>query len=88
MEEKTKNPLFEALLAITGEKPPEFVKGKFATTDLNGRELDKLQDWCVDNARPSWSTGLGIMEAADTIVIEAIGNGNICGSTGQSQSGV
>jgi hypothetical protein len=79
MEEEIKNPLFEALRAITGEKPPEFVRGKFATTDLNDRENDKLQEWCLNNARPHWSTGIGIMEAADTIVIEAIGNCNICG---------
>lgn len=79
MEEKIKNPLYEALLAITGEKPPEFILGKFATTDLNENENMSLQEWCYNNARPNWSTGIGIMEAADTIVVEAIGNCNICG---------
>ena len=71
-----KNPLTEALFAITGRNPPTYTRGIYASEELGDRVLE-LQDWCCLNARPSWSTGIAILEAADAIVKEAVSNGNI-----------
>jgi hypothetical protein len=56
-KEKVENPVYEALLAITGKTPPTFVKGKFSLNGLKDKENEELQEWCMNNARPMWSTG-------------------------------
>jgi hypothetical protein len=73
------NPLTEALHAITGEAPPAYTHGAFAASDLTESDMLDLQDWCCLNARPAWSTGIGVLEAAELIVREAIDNANIAG---------
>lgn len=73
-----KNPLTEALQAITGKTPPTYTRGLYASEELGERVLE-LQDWCSANARPVWSTGIAILESADAIVKEALINGNIEG---------
>jgi len=61
----------ECLQVITGEKPPEYF-------DPDLQDLwDEIQDWCCVNARPEWSTGIAIFEAAEKMVEEAISNGNL-----------
>lgn len=77
MSEKVENPLFEALEAITGKRPPDFLLGKFSVNELNDDESYELQTWCICNSRPTWSTGIGIIEAAESIVSEAVSNRNI-----------
>lgn len=76
---RIKNPLTEALQAITGKKPPSYTHGAFSSSDLLDENVTDLQDWCSVNARPSWSTGLGVLEAAEAIVQEAVDNGSIAG---------
>lgn len=72
------SPLKEALEAMLGEKAPAFLEGVFSTDELTEPQVEKLQNWCCYFARPHWSTGIAIMEAADRIVSEAVGNANIC----------
>ncbi len=72
-----RSPLAAALLAITGQSPPAFVRDAYSTADLTDPQKTELQDWCSLNANPAWSTGLGVLEAAELIVREAVINANI-----------
>jgi hypothetical protein len=74
---RVENPLTEALEAITGEKPPAYTHGAFSCDDLAEKDVTDLQDWCSLHARPHWSTGIGVLEAAELIVREAVDNANI-----------
>lgn len=72
-----KDPLREVLSALCGgEEPPAFVKGH-STEGLSEKENEELQDWCSLNAKPEWVMGISIIEAAEMIVVEAVGNDNI-----------
>ncbi len=81
-------PYFEALHAITRQPNrthmPTFLRNPsiYTLADLTDEQLDELQSWCVCNATPGWSTGIGIMEAAELIVSEAVANGNIAPKPG------
>jgi hypothetical protein len=70
------DPLREALLAICGKEPPDFVRGH-GISGLSDQQVSALQDWCSLNARPEWATGLGVLEAAELIVSQAVDNANI-----------
>ncbi len=70
-------PLRDALTAITGRESPDFVGNAYSCNDLTDQQTIELQDWCSMNARPEWSTGIGILEAAELLVEEAIANANI-----------
>jgi len=78
-KEIVKNPLYDALWGLTGARPPAYVRGLSCCQELGDHVL-KLQDWCILHARPEWSTGIGLLEAAEHIVREAVANGNILGS--------
>lgn len=71
-----KNPLRKVLRAMTRQEPPDFVRG-YSTTQLTEEEQQKLQDWAVNAVRPRWLTGIGLLDAADAQVAEAVSNGNI-----------
>lgn len=71
-----KRPLWDVLRALTGKRPPPFVKG-YTTKGLSDDEIMKLQDWCATNCIPFWGTGIGLLEAAEQMVREAVNNGNI-----------
>jgi len=73
------NPLAVALQVITGEEPPTYTHGVFSSQELSDENVSDLQDWCSFHARPFWSTGIGVLEAAELIVQEAVDNGNIAG---------
>lgn len=66
----------EALAAIVGKDPPEYVRGH-GLKGMTDKQVEELQDWCSMNARPEWATGLSMLEAAEMIVEEAVGNANI-----------
>ena len=76
------DPLFEALQCLTGVTPPAYVRGLFNSSEL-GDDVMALQDWCCNHARPAWSTGIAILDAADNIVSEAVGNANIAPRPGR-----
>ena len=73
----TENPLTDALRAITGVCPPSFVNDAYNSDGLSDKELAMLQDWCSINARPHWTTGESILDAAELIVERAVENANI-----------
>lgn len=70
------HPFREALAAVVGKEPPEYVRG-FGFSEMTEKQKDELQSWCSLNARPHWATGLSMIEAAETIVEGAIENANI-----------
>ena len=70
-------PLREMLEALTGEAPPDYITTQYSSSELTEYEQDKLQWWCVDYVRPVWATGIGLLEAADKMIEEAVSNGNI-----------
>jgi len=72
-----KNPLTDALRVIVGVEPPKYTHGAYSANDLEEENIVDLQDWCSLNARPEWSTGIGILEAAELIIEEAVSNANI-----------
>lgn len=78
--ETPKSPFRDALKAITGQDPPDYVRG-YNANDLSAVvELDELQSWCSDaivDAGFEWMTGLGVIEAAELLVAGAVENGNI-----------
>lgn len=65
----------EAIKTVVGKYPPMLVP-PFGSKDM-GDEVMELQDWCSENARPAWATGLSMIEAAELIVDQAIENANI-----------
>lgn len=70
-------PFLEALQALVGKRPPAFCRGVYASRELDDDQIQRLQGWCADNARPAWATGLSMIEAADLIVDGAVENANI-----------
>lgn len=83
--ETPKDPFREALAAVVGKEPPEYVRG-FGLREMTGKQVSDLQDWCSVNARPEWATGLSMIEAAELIVEGAVENANIecqCAGTGE-----
>jgi len=71
-----KNPIRKVLRAMTGKRPPSYVKG-YNFSNLTDKQTDELQDWAVNNVRPFWLTGIGLIEAAEKQVKEAVDNANI-----------
>jgi len=74
-----RNPLSEALRAITGISPPDDLcpPGAFSCEDVPDELVNDLQDWCSLHANPPWATGLWVLEAAEYCVKGAIENANI-----------
>jgi hypothetical protein len=73
--EERPNYFREALKVVVGKYPPMLVP-PFGAHDM-GDEVMELQDWCSENARPRWATGLSMIEAAELIVDQAVENANI-----------
>lgn len=71
------SPLAEALLAITGKVPPAFIASVYDTSELSDEQHEELQNWASSHCRPSWSTGIGTLDAANAMVSEAVGNANL-----------
>ena len=78
------SPLREILAQMTGKRPPAFLKGHYTTETLSEGDTERLQNWAIRNVRPSWLTGIGLMDAADSQVHEAIMNGNIPPAPGET----
>ncbi|XZE52562.1 hypothetical protein SH139x_004263 [Planctomycetaceae bacterium SH139] len=74
-----KDPLYEALAALTRATPPETMRGIDSTEELTDEQFSELQDWASNHVIPHWSTGLGLIDAAEMLVKSAIENANIDG---------
>lgn len=73
------SPLSEALTAVVGDKPPVNLDGVHCITEISDDDFTALQNWCADNAKPEWATGMSMIEAAVGIVTDAVENANIQG---------
>lgn len=72
-------PLRDALrLFCGGKEPPEYVQG-YDYSNLTDDQHQHLQDWVNMNLAEGifWSTGIGVIEAAQNLVEEAEINANI-----------
>jgi hypothetical protein len=65
-------------LLCGGVEPPEYVRG-YDYGNLTDDQHQALQDWVNCNLAPEidWSTGIGVIEASEQIVAEAVANANI-----------
>lgn len=71
------DPIRVALKGLCGGKaPPAFVKG-YQCGNLEDDQHIELVEWVLANSKLNWSTGIGLVEVADKIVDEAVGNANI-----------
>lgn len=70
-------PLRDVLRAFTGREPPAFVREHYDLSQFSDIERDLLHSWCVQHVKPDWATGIGLLEAAELMVHEAVSNGNI-----------
>ena len=73
------SPFYDALQSILCKDPPRFLKKKFSASELTDEKYIILQDWCSNNRNLEWETGIGLIEAAENIVLAALENGNIQG---------
>jgi hypothetical protein len=71
------HPLRDVLFAMTRTTPPVFTAHAYSCQDLTEVEKDDLQTWAVMHVQPRWATGIGLIEAAEAQVAEAVSNGNI-----------
>jgi hypothetical protein len=72
-------PLRDALRVLCGGKaPPPYVTG-YDYSNLTDSERDQLQNWVSLNLAAGiyWSTAIGVIEAAEKLVEEAVANANI-----------
>ena len=80
-----KDPFRQVMESILGCAPPtKWVPvGTLHSAQLTDEANDSLQRWVVSKLTKRrlpklfWSTGIGIIDAVDGIVMEAISNGNI-----------
>jgi hypothetical protein len=71
------DPIRVALKGLCGgKKPPAFVKG-YQCGNLEDDQHSELVEWLLENAKVYWTTGIALVEAADKLVEEAVGNANI-----------
>lgn len=78
-EGNPKDPIRQVLKQLVGAEPPSFVHG-YHTRNISDRQLEELTTWILNTLSSTdlyWSTGIGIIEAAENIVAEAVANGNI-----------
>jgi len=61
---------------LVGKEPPEWVRGDLRK--LSDERHSELQDWIGSNLQPSmeWSTAIGVIDAACSLVEEAKANAN------------
>lgn len=76
---RPKDPIRQVLRRLVGKSPPKFVRG-YNYSNLTDVQHAQLQDWVgsnINNTVLYWSTAIGIIEAAENIVAEAVANANI-----------
>lgn len=76
---KPKHPIRDALTWLCGKCVPSYVQG-YDYSNLTEEQHMELQEWVIwniDKTKIPWSTGIGLIDAAEKIVEEAVSNGNI-----------
>jgi len=77
---KTKEQIFRDgfSLFVNGQIPDDIFQGYM--NDEDGEATSRLQFWIVDNMRGEiydWATGIGIIEAVESMYESALANGNL-----------
>jgi hypothetical protein len=74
--------LKEVLTILAGTEVPSDIlrEGITNASQLDEEHYDKLIDWCSINVRPSWATGLWMLDSAESCIETALENGNIKGA--------
>lgn len=71
----TRQEAIEDLITLfCGRSPPITVE---RLSQLSESEFEKLQTFLVNEAELPWLTGIGMLEAIDTLVDEAVGNSEL-----------
>ena len=76
------SPLLEALEMLCGQAPESIqnvLQGVVNTQALTEADHELVYEWATGSPRLHWATGLGVLDAADTLVHQAIENDNITG---------
>jgi hypothetical protein len=65
-----------AIKTLVGKTPPDWVRGDLSK--LTDEKHEELRDWIGMNLQPAmeWSTAIGVIDAACSLVQEAKGNAN------------
>lgn len=74
-----KDPIRQVFKRLVGAEPPTLVRG-YDTRSLTDKQSTELTTWVLNTLSSTdlyWSTGIGIIEAAENIVAEAVENANI-----------
>ena len=66
----------DALAGFIDGPVPEWARA-WANLHGSGRAANRLQEWVVDNLKADWMTGIGAIEAAESMLVEALRNGNL-----------
>ena len=66
----------EALAGFVDAPVPGWARA-WANLHGSGRAAERLQDWVVNNLKSDWMTGIGAIEAAESMLVEALANGNL-----------
>jgi hypothetical protein len=77
MKQEIQNPFWEALKELTRKPPPKFALKISSSAELTDDQHYELQSFGASYSRVPWSTGIGLIDAADLIVAQAVSNGNI-----------
>jgi hypothetical protein len=76
-QDKPKDPFREIVRVLAdGAEPPAFVQG-YNGKNLTDAQYFELLEWFLANMELEWPTATGLLEAAESIVREAVENGNI-----------
>lgn len=71
---------YQALKQVAGKSPPNFMVGvdvNYYPNIMSDEDSGKLADWAASEGNLPWATGQGVINAAISIVKDAVENGNI-----------
>jgi hypothetical protein len=63
----------DLIILFTGKEPP-FPIHVYELRKLSDAKYEQLQSFLINEAKCQWLTGIGILEAIDMLVYEAIAN--------------
>ena len=66
----------DLILMLTGKEPPFPIRVSELRKLSDERHME-IQGWLVLNLRMQWLTGIGAIEAIDSLVGESVSNGNL-----------
>ena len=67
----------DLFMLFCGELPPVKIGNPQKLTRLDEATYERLQNFVADKLRLQWATGIGVLEAMDHIVEDAVGNSKL-----------